>query len=68
MTKLAMRHAATAALSGALAFAAATCWFTQTGTAEDAGVRVSQYCVPQEASFDSPSFDAHRLYCRNEGG
>lgn len=56
----ATRYAATAALSGALAFAA-NCSFTQDRTVAGAGMQVSQYCVPQE-----PSFDAHRFYCGNE--
>jgi hypothetical protein len=61
MKKTAMRYAVTAALSGALAFAAATGPFAQARTGADAGIRVSQYCIPQE-----PTFDAHRFYCRNE--
>jgi hypothetical protein len=61
MKKTAMRYSATAALSGALVFATATCPFAQAQTGAGAGTQVSQYCVPLE-----PTFDAHRFYCGNE--
>ena len=58
MTNTAKRCAVTAALFGVLAFTAATGPPAHFRTAAAAGVRVSQYCVPQE-----PTFDAHRFYC-----
>jgi len=61
MTNTARRYAATTALFGALAFTAAICAFAQIKTEAAPATRVSQYCIPQE-----PTFDAHRFYCRNE--
>ena len=61
MTNKATQCAVNAALCGALAVAAATCPFAHARIEAAASIQVSQYCVPQE-----PTFDAHRLYCRNE--
>ncbi len=59
MTNNAKRYALTLVLSGTLVSVAATCPFAQARPA--ASIEVSQYCIPQE-----PTFDAHRFYCRNE--
>jgi hypothetical protein len=61
MTNKARRCAVTAALSGALVFATAACPIAQVRIEAAASIQVSQYCIPQE-----PTFDAHRFYCRNE--
>jgi hypothetical protein len=50
-----------AALFGALAFTAASWPSAQVRTAPAQDIQVSQYCVPQE-----PTFDAHRFYCGNQ--
>ena len=59
MTNNARRYTLAAVLSGTLVSVAATFPFAQARTA--ASIEVSQYCIPQE-----PTFDAHRFYCRNE--
>jgi hypothetical protein len=61
MTNTARRCAVTAALSGALVFAAATSPFPHARIGATTRIQVSQYCVPQE-----PTFDAHRFYCGTE--
>ena len=61
MTNTARQCAVTAALSGALVLAAAACPIAQARIEAAASIQVSQYCIPQE-----PTFDAHRFYCRNE--
>lgn len=61
MTNMARQYALTAALLSALAFAAATNRPVQSRTTATNGIQVSQYCVPEESTFD-----AHRFYCRNE--
>jgi hypothetical protein len=61
MTNKARRCAVTAALSGALLFAAAACSFAYPRIEAATSIQVSQYCVPQE-----PTFDAHRFYCGTE--
>jgi hypothetical protein len=61
MTHKSRRRAVTAALSGALVFAAATCPFAHARIEAAVNIQVSQYCVPQE-----PTFDAHRFYCGTE--
>jgi hypothetical protein len=61
MTHKSRRRAVTAALSGALVFAAATCPFAHARIEAAVNIQVSQYCVPQE-----PAFDAHRFYCGTE--
>jgi hypothetical protein len=58
MTNNARRCAVTAALSGALLIAVAACPFAHPRIEAATGIQVSQYCVPQE-----PTFDAHRFYC-----
>jgi len=61
MTNTARHCVLTAALSGALLSAAATCPPVQTRAVATTGIQVSQYCDPQESNFD-----VHRFYCRNE--
>ena len=61
MTNTARRCAVTWVLSSALVFAAATYPFAHARIGAATRIQVSQYCVPQE-----PTFDAHRFYCRNE--
>jgi hypothetical protein len=58
MTNQATQCAVNAALSCALILAAATCPFAHARIEAVARIQVSQYCVPQE-----PTFDAHRFYC-----
>jgi hypothetical protein len=58
MTNTATQCAVTAALSSALVLVATTCPFVHARIEAAASIQVSQYCVPQE-----PTFDAHRFYC-----